>query len=450
LENLISIGLGYLSLHRPVATLSGGESQRLKTANQLDINLIGLMYILDEPTIGLHPADIGSLLKIIRNLRDRGNSVLIVEHDPSVMRIADHLVEIGPGPGADGGRVIFTGSFKELERSDTPTGEGLRKEERLKIKDSGGAEEEEKIKEGKMKEEKMKDWFVVEGAKANNLKNITVRIPKGVFTCITGVAGSGKSSLIHEEFVPRHPDAIVVDQSAVGRSSRSNPLTYLGIFDTLRKTFSSATGQPASLFSFNSEGACPKCNGMGILKLEMSFLDEVTMVCDECHGRRYKPEVLELRLRERHINEILRMTVDESVAFFIEPDILRKLQVLREVGLGYLELGQPLSTLSGGEAQRIKLARELHKKGRIYVMDEPTTGLHMADIERLMGIIRRLVGKGNTVIVIEHNLDVIGRADWVIDLGPGGGGQGGYLLAEGTPEMISADPASVTGRYLAV
>jgi excinuclease ABC A subunit len=314
----------------------------------------------------------------------------------------------------------------------------LRKEERLKIKEGRVAEEYKKIQ----------DWFVVEGAKANNLKNITVRIPKGVFTCITGVAGSGKSSLIHEVFVPRHPDAIVVDQSAVGRSSRSNPLTYLGIFDALRKAFAAATGQPASLFSFNSEGACPKCNGLGILKLEMSFLDEVTMMCDECNGRRYKPEVLELSLRGRHINEILQMTVDESVVFFTEPEIKRKLEVLREVGLGYLELGQPLSTLSGGEAQRIKLARELHKKGRIYVMDEPTTGLHMADIKRLMGLIRRLVGKGNTVIVIEHNLDVIGRADWIIDLGPGGGGQGGYLLAEGTPGMISSNPASVTGRYL--
>lgn len=288
----------------------------------------------------------------------------------------------------------------------------------------------------------------MENATANNLKNLTVKIPKGVFTCITGVAGSGKSSLIHEEFCRVYPDAIVVDQSAVGRSSRSNPLTYIGIFDPLRKAFAAATGKSASLFSFNSEGACPKCNGLGFLKMELSFLDDVRMVCDECNGKRYKPEVLELKLRDLTIDEILTMTVNEAEQFFHEPEIRRKLLVMKEVGLGYLELGQPLSTLSGGEAQRIKLATELHKKGNIYVMDEPTTGLHMADIERLMGIIRRLVKQGNTVIVIEHNMDVIRQADWIIDMGPAGGSQGGYIIATGTPEGIAVNPGSVTGRYL--
>ncbi|HBB91542.1 MAG TPA: daunorubicin resistance protein DrrC [Bacteroidales bacterium] len=443
LENLISIGLGYLSLHRPVATLSGGESQRLKMANQLDINLVGLMYILDEPTIGLHPADVGNLLGIIKNLRDRGNSVLVVEHDPMVMEIADHVIEIGPEAGSGGGHILYTGDFNGLCDSDTPTGRHL--DQRRKAR--GGREqkeEREKIKEKRV----IKDWFRVEGATANNLKNISVSIPKGVLTCITGVAGSGKSSLIHQEFLHRYPDSIVVDQSGVGRSSRSNPLTYVGIFDPLRKAFSAATGHPASLFSFNSDGACPKCNGLGILKLEMSFLDDVTMVCDECNGKRYKQEVLNLHLRGNNIFEILRMTVNEAVTFFTEHEINRKLLILQEVGLGYLELGQPLSTLSGGEAQRIKLANELHKKGNIYIMDEPTTGLHMSDIENLLKIIDRLVNRGNSVIIIEHNLDIIRHADWIIDLGPSGGSRGGYVLAAGTPEQLASDPKSMTGIFL--
>jgi excinuclease ABC A subunit len=445
LENLISIGLGYLSLHRPVATLSGGESQRLKTASQLDINLIGLMYILDEPTIGLHPADIGNLLKIIRNLKDRGNTVLIVEHEPMVMEIAGHLVEIGPEAGAGGGRVLYAGDYEGLAESDTPTGRCLRKGKRQKAE----GRNQEKDKRSKIKEgDGGAGWFVVENATANNLKNLTVKIPKGVFTCITGVAGSGKSSLIHEEFCRVYTDAVVVDQSAVGRSSRSNPMTYTGIFDPLRKVFAAATGRPASLFSFNSDGACPKCNGLGFLKMELSFLDDVRMVCDECDGKRYKPEVLDLRLRGMSIDEILTMTVNEAEQFFNEPEIKRKLMVMKEVGLGYLELGQPLSTLSGGEAQRIKLATELHKKGNIYVMDEPTTGLHMADIGRLMDIIHRLVRQGNTVIVIEHNMDVIRQSDWIIDMGPAGGSRGGYIIATGPPEEIAANPASVTGGYL--
>jgi excinuclease ABC A subunit len=433
IQNLIGIGVGYLSLHRPVATLSGGESQRVKMAKQLDINLVELMFILDEPTIGLHPGDVGNLLTMMQKLKDRGNSLLVVEHDPQVIRFADHIVDIGPEAGAGGGQVLYSGDYEGLISSGTLTGEYLVK---------GGRRKEE----GERRE--IGEWYRVENATANNLKNFSVSIPKGVFTCITGVAGSGKSSLIHEEFCKVHQDAIVIDQSAVGRSSRSNPLTYVGLFDPIRKAFAAATGEPASLFSFNSKGACPKCNGLGILKVEMSFLDEVTMVCDECNGKRYTQEVLDLKYQGVNIYEVLRMTIKEASTFFQERDIRRKLMILEEVGLGYLELGQPLSTLSGGEAQRIKLATELHKKGNIYVMDEPTTGLHMADIERLIAIINRLVEQGNTVIVIEHNMDVIRQADWIIDMGPVGGSRGGYILAEGRPEEVATNPASVTGRYL--
>lgn len=436
IRNLIDIGAGYLSLHRPVATLSGGESQRVKMASQLDINLVELMYILDEPSIGLHPADIGKLVGMLGSLRDRGNSVLVVEHDPQIMAGADHIIEIGPEAGSGGGHILFEGSYGELAKSDTPTGEWLRKKE-----------ERERTPERKtviMGD----DHFLIGNACSNNLKNITVKIPKGHFVCITGVAGSGKSTLIHQEFLHKYPDAVVIDQSSVGRSSRSTPLTYVGIFDAVRKEFAKANNQPASLFSFNSEGACPKCNGMGIIKLEMSFLDDVKMVCDECHGRRYKEEVLKMKYKGSGIDEILTMTVNETRALFDLPEIQRKLNILEEVGLGYLELGQPLSTLSGGEAQRIKLANELHKKGNVYVMDEPTTGLHMADIDRLMAIIRRLVKKGNSVIVIEHNLDVISQADWIIDLGPAGGKSGGYVVAEGTPSQVMDNFASLTGKFM--
>jgi excinuclease ABC A subunit len=444
IRNLIDIGVGYLSLHRPVATLSGGESQRVKMANQLDINLVGLMYILDEPSIGLHPSDIGNLTKMLKNLRDRGNSVLVVEHDSQIMAGADHIIDIGPEAGTGGGHVLFQGTFEQLSQSETLTGSWLRKAELNRVQ-----------KDNKLRSHISIDLtnddssFIIKDACSNNLKNISVRIPKGRFVCITGVAGSGKSTLVHQEFLSKHNDAVVIDQSSVGRSSRSTPLSYVGIFDTVRKEFAKANNQPASLFSFNSEGACPKCNGLGIIKLEMSFLDDVKMVCDECNGRRYKEAVLQMKYKGSSIDEVLKMTVKQTYELFEAPEIRRKLNILEDVGLGYLELGQPLSTLSGGEAQRIKLANELHKKGQIYVMDEPTTGLHMADIEKLMKIINRLVDKGNSVIVIEHNLDVISQADWIIDLGPGGGSKGGYIMAEGTPYQLAQSEKSPTGKYLA-
>ncbi len=430
-QNLIDIGVGYLSLHRQVATLSGGESQRVKMAKQLDCNLVNLMYVLDEPSIGLHPRDISQLKRMIRELRDKGNTMLVVEHDPDIIRFADYVVDIGPDAGAGGGHITFTGEVKELLQSDTITAGYLNdsRNELFRRREPSG-------------------YFELRDASIHNLKHLDVRIPAGVFVCVTGVAGSGKSSLIHYEFCRQHPTAIVVDQSGVGRSSRSNPMTYVGIFDQVRKEFARTTGMSASLFSFNSKGACPKCKGLGSLKVEMSFLDDVKMVCDECEGKRYLQQVLDLQYKGMSIFDVLQMTVMEALDFFEDPAIVRKLKVIQRVGLGYLELGQALSTLSGGEAQRIKLASELHKKGNIYVMDEPTTGLHMADTDRLLEIINHLVDKGNSVIVIEHNLDVIRHADWVIDLGPEGGSKGGEVMAEGTPEQVAKVKNSYTGQYL--
>ena len=431
LANLIDIGVGYLSLHRPVATLSGGESQRVKMATQLSCNLVDLMYILDEPSIGLHPRDVGSLLRMLVELKDKGNSLLVVEHDPAVIRAAEYIVDMGPGAGSQGGEVLFAGPAAELAASGTLTARYLGRRGN-----------------GPPARRTPAAWLEIADAAVHNLKHVTVRIPTGVFVCVTGVAGSGKSSLVHDVFCREHPEAVVVDQSPVGRSSRSNPATYVGVFDAVRREFAEATGSSPALFSFNSDGACPKCKGLGVVKVDLSFLDDVTMTCDECDGKRYKDEVLALRYKDKNIFDVLEMTVGDALGFFEHKEIRRKLRILERVGLDYLELGQSLSTLSGGEAQRIKLASELHKKGNLYVMDEPTTGLHMADTDRLLGIIGQLVGRGNSVIVIEHNLDVIRQADWVIDLGPDGGAAGGYVVAEGPPEAIAAHPASHTGRYL--
>ncbi len=432
LGHLIDTGVGYLSLNRSVSTLSGGESQRVKMARQLDCDLVDMMYILDEPSVGLHPRDNAMLINMLRKLRDKGNSVLVVEHDPDIIRSADWLIDIGPEAGKNGGHVLFSGCYEDLLRSGTLTSRYL------SVKTSALSYDRKKPVE----------FYPIRNATVHNLKNLSVDIPKGVFTCITGVAGSGKSSLIHEVFVKQHPDAIVVDQSSIGKSSRSNPATYIGIFDLIRKEIALATGSDASLFSFNSRGACPKCKGMGYLSIEMSFMDDVKMTCDECSGQRYRDEVLEIKYHQKNIFEILNLTIREAADFFNDREIRHRLTVLADVGLDYLEIGQSLSSLSGGECQRIKLASELHKKGKIYIMDEPTTGLHMADTEKLMGIIRKLVNQNNSVIVIEHNLDVIRQADWIIDLGPGGGRNGGQLLAAGTPEEVAAEERSVTGRYL--
>ena len=431
LQHLIDIGLEYLTLARPTDTLSGGESQRVKIVKQLSSSLIDVMYIFDEPSIGLHPRDIHLMNELLQKLRDKGNTVLVVEHDPAVIGIADHIVDVGPRAGTAGGEVVYEGDYRGLLESGTLTGRHMR--QTLPIKTSFRP---------------AKGQLPLRNAHANNLQNVSVDVPAGVLTVITGVAGSGKSSLINQTFLRRYPDAIVVDQAAVGANSRSNPATYTGVLDDVRAAFAKANGVSASLFSFNSEGACENCNGAGVIYTDLGFMDGVKTPCEVCEGRRFKDEVLTYTLDGKSITDILNMTIREALDFFNIPKVTAKLRAMVDVGIGYLTLGQPLSTLSGGECQRIKLAGELHKKGSVYVMDEPTTGLHMADISLLLAIMNRLVDAGNTVIVIEHNLDVIRNADWIIDMGPEGGSKGGRVIFEGTPQALLAAKVSLTGRYL--
>ena len=433
LGHMIGIGAGYLSLSRSVSTLSGGESQRVKMARQLDCDLTSLMYVLDEPSVGLHPRDTEKLVGLLRHLRDQGNSVLVVEHDPDMLMAADHVIEIGPEAGRGGGHVIFQGDVPALLESSCASGTMLRKSM--------------SHAPGTRPRRAPKGFFEIRGARANNLKNVDVDIPRGVLCCFAGVAGSGKSSLVHAELARRHA-AVVVDQLGVARSSRSNLLTWTGIFDAIRKGFAEATGASPALFSFNSRGACPECKGQGTLKLEMNFMDDVAVVCPSCDGARYVPEVLALRWNERNIVDILDMTVSDALEFFGDKSIIRQLRLLDDVGLGYVQLGQSLSTLSGGEAQRLKLANELKREGNLYILDEPTTGLHLSDIERLSTILQKLVDAGNSVVVIEHNIELLRTADHVIELGPGAGKQGGTVIASGTPESLRSDPASMIGRFL--
>ena len=432
LEHMSDIGLGYLSLDRETDTLSGGESQRVKMVKHLGSSLVDVMYVFDEPSIGLHPRDVHRLNELLGKLRDKGNTVLVVEHDRDVIAVADHIVDVGPGAGTAGGTIMFQGDYAGLRRSDTITGRHLSSQ--LPVK--------ERVRTPKGK-------LAIRHAKANNLRDVSVDVPSGVLTVVTGVAGSGKSSLINDVFVPQHPDAVVVDQSPVGTSTRSNPATYTGVMDDVRKVFAATNKVDAGLFSFNSKGACEKCNGSGVLYTDLAFLDGVKLPCDTCEGRRFKDEVLAYRVDGKSITDVLALTVTQALEFFTQKEIVRKLEAMRDVGLGYLTLGQPLSTLSGGECQRIKLASELHKKGNVYVLDEPTTGLHMSDLTQLMTIIDRLVDAGNTVIAIEHNLDVIRRADHVIDLGPEGGSKGGRVIFEGTPRQLMDAPGSLTGQHLA-
>jgi excinuclease UvrABC ATPase subunit len=429
--NLVDIGLGYLSLHRPTDTLSGGESQRIKMVRHLSSSLTDMMYIFDEPSVGLHARDVERLNRLLVKLRDKGNTVLVVEHDRDVIEIADHVIDIGPKGGAGGGRVLFGGTVAELRTADTPTGRYL--EHRLPLKTTY------REPTGHLK---------VVAADAHNLKNVSVDIPTGVLVVVTGVAGSGKSTLINNVFVSQHPEAIVIDQSAVGASIRSSPATYTGLLDPIRQLFSKANGVPAALFSFNSKGACPNCQGLGVIYTDLAFMDGLRSTCEVCEGRRFSDDVLEHKLRGKSISDVLRMPAADALEFFPEKKLRTILQAVNDVGLGYLQLGQPLSTLSGGECQRIKLATELHKGGTIYVMDEPTTGLHMSDIQHLLDIIERLVSSGNSVIVIEHNLDVIKNADWIIDLGPEGGSQGGTILFEGTPVQLLDATNSYTAEYV--
>jgi excinuclease UvrABC ATPase subunit len=431
LQAMVDIGLDYLSLDRETDTLSGGESQRIKMVKHLGSSLVDSMYILDEPSIGLHARDVHRLTELLQKLRDKGNTVIVVEHDPDVMRVADHLIDMGPGAGDAGGNVVFEGAFADLKHADTLTGRYL--DRSLPIKEDVRTP---------------RAWLEIRDARVNNLKGVDVDIPTAVLTVISGVAGSGKSSLIDGVFLPEHPDAIVIDQSGVGTSTRSNPATYTGVMDDIRKAFASANKVDAGLFSFNSKGACENCKGSGVTYTELAFLDVVKLPCDVCQGRRFKDEVLKYRLDGRNVSEVLALTVAHALESFTQPEIVRKLQAMSDVGLDYLTLGQPLSTLSGGECQRIKMASELHKKGNIYVLDEPTTGLHMSDTSHLLAMLDRLVDGGNTVIVIEHNLDVIRNADWVIDLGPEGGSRGGQVVFTGTSIELLDAPGSLTGEYL--
>ena len=431
LQHLVDIGLGYLSLGRETATLSGGESQRVKMIRHLGNSLTDMLYILDEPTVGLHARDVARMCTLLKKLRDKGNTVLVVEHDPDLIAIADHVVDIGPRAGTHGGQVVFEGSYAALKRADTLTGQFLKQHLPIKAQPRRPA--------GQM---------TIRNASLHNLKNITVSIPTGVLTVVTGVAGSGKSTLINDVFLAQHPDALVIDQSRVGANSRSAPATYTGIMDEIRQAFAKSSGVSASLFSFNSAGSCPNCNGLGVVYTDLAFMEGIVSTCEICEGKRFKPEVLEYRLRGKSISDVLDLTAEEALAFFTEKKVKAVLQAMNDVGLGYLKLGQPLSTVSGGEGQRLKLATELHKRGSVYVMDEPTTGLHLSDIGLLMGIIDKLVDAGNTVILIEHHLDVIRQADWIIDLGPEGGERGGRVVATGTPEQVAKAPGSFTGKYL--
>lgn len=465
---LINVGLEYLTLGRAAGSLSGGEAQRIRLATQIGSSLMGVLYVLDEPSIGLHQRDNARLLSTLMHLRDIGNTLIVVEHDEDTMIAADHIIDIGPGAGVHGGQVIAEGTIEEIKANkESITGQYLSGFKKIAVP------KERRQSNGK--------WIEVFGAQENNLKKINVRIPLGVFTCVTGVSGSGKSTLVNEivykglasklngskhrpgahdrmEGLEYLDKIIDIDQSPIGRTPRSNPATYTGVFDFIRELFSitlesKMRGYKQGRFSFNVKGGrCEACRGDGIIKIEMHFLPDVYVPCEICEGKRYNRETLEVHYKGKNIAQVLDMTVDEAVGFFqAVPKIARKFQTLQDVGLGYIRLGQPATTLSGGEAQRIKLASELSKRSTgktIYILDEPTTGLHSADIDKLLHVLHRLVDAGETVLVIEHNLDVIKTADWIIDLGPEGGNRGGEVVIAGTPEEIAALPASYTGQYL--
>lgn len=431
LSHLTEIGLGYLSLDRPTDTLSGGESQRIKIVKYLNGTLSDVMYIFDEPSVGLHPRDVHRLNELLGKLRDNGNTVIVVEHDPDVIKIADHIVDVGPKAGSHGGQIMFQGSYNDLLESESLTGKALKNELPLKEQVRTAAGE-----------------LPITNAQANNLRNVSIGIPKGVLTVVTGVAGSGKSSLINQTFVRQYPDSIVIDQSPVAANSRSNVLTYTGVMDEIRKSFAKANGVEASLFSFNSKGACENCQGTGYVAIEAAYVEEAKMICEICEGKRFKEEVLQYLWHGKSIVEVLDLTIADAVDFFENKTVTKQLQALHDVGLDYLTLGQPLSTLSGGECQRIKLASQLHKAGSIYVLDEPTTGLHMSDISRLLAILNRLVDGGNTVIAIEHNLDVIRQADWIIDVGPEAGHAGGQIVFAGQPKDLHSAAQSLTRQFI--
>ena len=510
LEFLVSVGLDYLTLARSAETLSGGEAQRIRLASQIGAGLMGVMYVLDEPSIGLHQRDNDRLLQTLTRLRDLGNTVIVVEHDEDAIRLADHIIDVGVGAGVHGGSIIAEGTAKDIAKNpESLTGQYLSGKKKIavptvrhrakianddkyeKMQDSAipltknqakkaESEKKEKAKKGKVEAKPL--MLTLTGAKGNNLKNVTLNLPIGVFTAITGVSGSGKSTLINRTLLPlattqlnnatthvaeefdsitglEHLDKVVdIDQSPIGRTPRSNPATYTGVFSPIRDLFaqvpeSKARGYQAGRFSFNVKGGrCETCQGDGLIKVEMHFLPDMYVPCDACQGKRYNRETLEITYKGKNINDVLNMTVEDAAEFFEAiPAIYRRLQALQEVGLGYIRLGQSAPTLSGGEAQRVKLAKELSKRDTgqtLYVLDEPTTGLHFHDIAKLLDILHTLRDRGNTVVVIEHNLDVIKTADWIVDLGPEGGSGGGEIIAEGTPEDVAQNARSHTGRFL--
>ncbi len=436
LDSFTAIGLGYLSLDRPAGSLSGGEAQRTKMIRHLGSSLTDVTYVFDEPTIGLHPHDIERMNALLLRLRDKGNTVLVVEHKPETIAIADHVVDLGPGAGTHGGTVCYEGPLAGLRGSDTVTGHHLDDRAALKasVREPSGALE-------------------VRGASTHNLQSVDVDLPRGVLCVVTGVAGSGKSSLVHGSLAGRD-GVLVVDQGAIRGSRRSNPATYTGLLEPIRKAFAKANGVKPALFSSNSEGACPTCNGAGVIYTELGVMATVESPCEECEGKRFQASVLEHHLGGKDISEVLAMPVVEAAEFFADgeaatPAAHKILTRLADVGLGYLALGQPLTTLSGGERQRLKLATRMAGKGDIYVLDEPTTGLHLADVEQLLGLLDRLVDSGRTVIVIEHHQAVMAHADWIIDLGPGAGHDGGRVVFEGTPADLVADRSTLTGQHLA-
>jgi excinuclease UvrABC ATPase subunit len=436
LDSFVDIGLGYLSLDRPAGTLSGGEAQRTKMIRHLGSPLTDVTYVFDEPTIGLHPHDVDRMNDLLVQLRDKGNTVLVVEHEPETIEIADHVVDLGPGAGASGGEVVFEGTVSELRKSKTLTGKHL--DDRAALKPEFRTS---------------KESLEIRGADLNNLQDVDVDIPLGMLVVITGVAGSGKSSLA-EGSIPDDAGVVMVDQSDIRGSRRSNPATYTGMLDSIRSAFAKANGVKPGLFSPNSDGACPNCNGAGVIFTELGFMDTVTTTCEVCEGKRFGAEVLEYELGGKNISEVFEMSVGEAEEFFGEgeasvPKAHGILERMSAVGLGYLIIGQPLSTLSGGERQRLKLAIHMAEKGGVYVLDEPTVGLHLADVERLLGLLDNLVDSGKSVIVIEHSQAVMAHADWIIDLGPGAGHDGGRVVFEGTPADLVADRSTLTGQHLA-
>lgn len=432
LERMVDVGIGYLSLSRRTDTLSGGEAQRIKMVRNLGSSLADITYIFDEPTAGLHPADAERIGRLLVSLRERHNNVLIVEHSRQMFQLADHIIELGPAAGEHGGRVVYQGDLAGLADADTATARALRRPVEINPAPLPWSE-----------------GFEITDAHCHNLKHVNVTIPKGVLTAVTGVAGSGKSSLATYELAARRPEAITIDQKPIGTSIRSTPATYTGAMDEIRKLFARANGVGAGWFSFNSKGACLVCKGKGKVTYDMAFAEPVEVPCEECGGHRYNPTALSYTYKGRNIETVMALTIEQALNFFDDERVRRPLRTMADVGLGYLTLGQPTSTLSGGEVQRVKLSSELHKRGNVYILDEPSTGLHNNDLVELLALLRQLVDGGNTVVIVEHRLEMIAQADWVIDMGPAGGSEGGHVLFTGTPAELMACPNSRTGAYLA-